>query len=151
MPDLNSALSSAAALVGRLLLAFLFVREGIGKIADYAGLQDYMAQFGVNPSLLPLVILTELGGGLLVAFGGFTRVAAIGLAGFALLTAWFFHRGEDLDSIIHFQKNLAIAGGFLVLAANGAGAWSLDAMVGAWRRAEVAVRGAPDGAVGSRE
>ncbi len=78
------------------------------------------------------MIVTELGGGLLVALGGFTRAAAIALAGFALLTAWFFHRGGDPDSMIHFQKNLAIAGGFFVLAANGAGAWSLDALF--WAR-----------------
>jgi putative oxidoreductase len=141
MPELNSKLSAGTALVGRLLLAYLFVREGSGKIGDYAGVQDYMGQFGVSPALLPLVIITELGGGLLVAFGGFTRAAAIALAGFALLTAWFFHRADDPDSMIHFQKNLAIAGGFLVLAANGAGAWSLDALVGARRR--------PFGAVGS--
>ena len=154
MPELNETLRSAAALVGRLLLTSLFVREGYGKIFDYAGVQDYMAQFGVSPSLLPLVILTELGGGLLVAFGGFTRAAAIALAGFALLTAWFFHRGDDADAMIAFQKNLAIAGGFLVLAANGAGAWSLDALVRARRRpggADGAMRDAAHGAVGSHE
>ena len=134
MPELNPKLRAGTLLLGRLLLAYLFIREGFGKIGDYAGVQDYMAQFGVNPALLPLVIVTELGGGLLVAFGGFTRAAATALAGFALLTAWFFHRGDDLDSAIHFQKNMAIAGGFLVLAANGAGAWSLDALFWARRQ-----------------
>lgn len=81
--------------------------------------------------LLPLVILTELGGGLLVAFGLFARYAAFALAGFALLTALFFHWNfGDPDQVIHFMKNLAIAGGFLLLTAFGAGAWSLDT----WRR-----------------
>jgi putative oxidoreductase len=151
MPELKSSLRSAVTLVGRLLLAFLFVREGDGKITDYVGVEDYMAKFGVSANLLPLVILTELGGGLLVALGGLTRLAAIALAGFTLLTAWFFHRGDDFDSMIHFQKNMAIAGGFLVLAANGAGAWSLDALFGARRRTGVALRDSPRGAVGSRE
>ena len=145
MPELNSTLRSAAVLIGRLLLAVLFVHQGYAYVGDYASVEDYMAQFGVSSSLLPLVILTELGGGLLVAFGGFTRAAAIALAGFALLTAWFFHRGDDPDSMIHFQKNLAIAGGFLILAANGAGAWSLDAAFKAWRRGGSADRAVQDG------
>jgi putative oxidoreductase len=72
---------------------------------------------------------------MLIALGGVTRAASIALAGFAVLTAWFFHRGGDPDSMIEFQKNLAIAGGFLVLAASGAGAWSLDAAFKAWRSA----------------
>ncbi len=152
MPELSSTLRAGTALLGRLLLAYLFVHEGYGKIGDYAGVQDYMAQFGVSPMLLPLVILTELGGGLLIAFGGFTRAAAVALAGFALLTAWFFHRSDDPDSAVHFLKNLSIAGGFLVLAANGAGAWSLDALFGARRRpggADGAMRDAAGGAAGS--
>jgi putative oxidoreductase len=151
MTELTSTLRAATALLGRLLLAYLFIREGIGKITDYASVQDYMAQFGVSPSILPLVVLTELGGGLLVAFGGFTRAAAVALAGFALLTAWFFHRGDDADSMVHFMKNISIAGGFLVLAANGAGAWSLDALVSARRQTGGAIGNAPGGAVGSRK
>jgi putative oxidoreductase len=142
MRELSSTLRAGSALLGRLLLAYIFIREGWGKISDYAGVQDYMGQFGVSPSLLPLVILTELGGGLLVAFGGFTRPAAIALGGFAVLTALFFHRGDDPDSMIHFQKNLAIAGGLLVLATNGAGGWSLDALVSSRWRSVGATRGA---------
>ena len=82
---------------------------------------------GVDGRLLPLVILTELGGGLLVLFGLKTRWAAIALFGFCLLTALFFHLGAD--QTIHFRKNIAMAGGFLLLAIFGPGGWSLDA----WR------------------
>ena len=118
-------------LAARLLLAFIFVLEGWLKIANYSGTLGYMDSFGVPGIMLPLVILTELGGGLLVAVGLFARFAAFVLAGFALLTALFFHWNlGDQEQVIHFMKNLAIAGGFLLLTANGAGAWSLDA----WRK-----------------
>src|SRR5262245_8700320 len=124
------ALHDPAVLIARLLLAAIFVVEGVQKIQGYEGVVGYMEANGVSGRLLPLVILTELGGGLCVAFGLFARIAAVALAGFALLTALFFHRNfADPDQFIHFMKNMAIAGGFLLLAANGAGAWSLDA----WR------------------
>ena len=106
------------------MLAYIFVIEGAGKIVGYAGVADYMQSNGVDGRLLPLVILTELGGGLLVLFGLWTRWAAIALSGYCLLTALIFHMGAD--QAIQFQKNIAMAGGFLALAVLGAGAWSLD-------------------------
>lgn len=121
MPDLRDL----AALAGRLLLATIFIVEGWLKIADYGGTVAYMEGHGVSSLLLPLVILTELGGGLLVAFGLFARWAAMALCSFCLLTALFFHMSPD--QAVHFYKNLAIAGGFLLLAGCGPGGWSLDA------------------------
>ncbi len=116
-----------AILVARLLLAFIFVVDGWQALAHYDATAQYMQQNGVSGLLLPLVILTELGGGLLVAFGLFARIAAFALAGFSLLTALFFHTNfADLNQMIHFMKDMAIAGGFLLLTANGPGAWSLD-------------------------
>jgi len=112
-----------------VLLAFLFVVEGYGKITAYADVQAYMAQFGVSPNLLPLVILTELGGGLLIALGLFTRPAAFALGGFCVLAALIFHRGGG-DAAIGMEKDFAIAGGFFVLAAHGAGGWGLDGWLG---------------------
>jgi putative oxidoreductase len=113
--------------LGRALLAYIFIVEGYGKIVDYSSVTGYMLEHGLPSILLPLVILTELGGGLMILSGLFTRWVAIALAGFAILTALIFHSdGADVDGTINFQKNLAIAGGFLVLGAWGAGAWSLD-------------------------
>jgi len=125
-------LRDPALLLGRLMLAFIFIVEGGLKIAHYSAIVDYMQPYGVSGQLLPLVILTELGGGLLVALGLMTQGAAIALAGFCLATALFFHRDfADPDQLIQLYKNVAIAGGFLVLAAAGPGAWSLDAV---WNR-----------------
>jgi putative oxidoreductase len=110
------------------MLALIFVVEGFGKLTSYAGVAAYMGEHGVAPALLPLVILTELGGGLLVLLGFKTRWAAIALAGFCLMTGLIFHlaAGETIE----FQKNVAMAGGFLVLAGFGAGAWSIDGRLG---------------------
>ena len=115
-------------LLSRAMMATIFVVEGVGKITNYAGVADYMREHGVAPALLPLVILTELGGGLLVLAGFKTRWAAVALAGFCLLTAVIFHlaAGETIE----VQKNVAMAGGFLVLATFGPGAWSIDARFG---------------------
>jgi putative oxidoreductase len=114
-------------LLARAMLAYIFIVSGITYIGQYAGVADYMQSNGVDGRLLPLVILTELGGGLLVLLGLKTRWAAIALFGFCLLTALFFHLGAD--QTIDFRKNIAMAGGFLTLATFGPGAWSLDA----WR------------------
>ncbi|SRR5579883_852269 len=116
------------ALLSRITMAALFVNEGAAKVGDVGGTMDYMRSFGVWPQLVGLVILVEFGGGMLILLGFLTRLTAIGLAVYTLLAALFFHRDfADPDQLIHFQKNLAIAGGFLALAAFGAGAWSLDA------------------------
>ena len=120
-----------ATLAGRILLALIFILSGYGKISGYAGTVGYMEKVGVPGVLLPLVILTELGGGLCILFGFQTRLLAIAMAGFTLLAAVLFHfQAGDQGQMVNFMKNLAIAGGFLVLLANGAGAWSVDAMIG---------------------
>jgi putative oxidoreductase len=122
-----SRFSGPLMLVARAMLAYIFVVSGVTYIGQYAEVADYMQSNGVDGWLLPLVIITELGGGLLVLVGLKTRWAAIALFGFCLLTALFFHMGAD--QTIHFRKNIAMAGGFLLLAAVGSGPWSLDA----WR------------------
>ena len=105
------------ALAGRIFLAYIFVVEGFGDIPHYSDVAAYMQAGGVSSRLLPLVILTELGGGLLVLTGFWARWAAIALAGFCLATALLFHgAGADANETIQFQKDFAIAGGFLLLA-----------------------------------
>ncbi|MCC4118387.1 DoxX family protein [Aromatoleum toluclasticum] len=122
-------MKDATVLVARILLAFMFIIAGWGKLgAGYAGTQQYMASMGLSGALLPLVIFAELGGGLGVLFGALTRLAAAGLAAFCILSAIFFHTNfADQTQSIMFMKNFAIAGGMLMLAVHGAGAWSLDA------------------------
>ena len=113
---------------GRLLLALLFLISGLSKLGGaYAGTAAYMSSQGVPGSLLPIVIATEVLGAAAIIAGWQTRVVAILLAGFTLMAGFIFHSNfADQIQAIMFMKNVAIAGGFLVLAANGAGAWSLD-------------------------
>ena len=113
--------------LGRVLMSIMFIQAGVSKIFGYAGAQGYMEAHGVAGMLLPLVILTEVGGGLCILLGLFTRWAAIALAGFCLLAAIFFHwQPSDQMQMINFMKNITIAGGFLVLAGSGPGALALD-------------------------
>ena len=121
-------LADPLVLLARAMLAYIFVVSGFGYITNYADVAVYMSEHGVVPGLLPLVILTELGGGLLVLVGLKTRWAAIALCCFCLLTALFFHLAAD--QTIMFQKNVAMAGGFLVLATFGPAGWSIDGLLG---------------------
>ena len=116
-----------ADLAGRILIALIFITAGYNKIGGFEATQGYMDAMGVPGALLPLVIATELGGGLLVLFGLFTRYTAFALAGFTILSAILFHGNiADQTQQIMFMKNLAIAGGFLFLVVHGAGTISLD-------------------------
>ena len=125
---MNDDIRASATIAGRLLLETIFVDSGVQKITGYAATVGSKESQGVPGALLPLVIATELGGGLLVALGLWTRVAAFAIAGFTLLSALLFHMNfQDQVQTIMFLKNLAIAGGFLVLVAHGAGRLSLDA------------------------
>lgn len=114
-------------LIGRLLLASLFLPAGISKISGYAGTQGYMEAMGVPGALLPLVILLEIGGGLALIIGYKVRLTSLALAGFCAASAFIFHfQPEDEMQMIMFMKNIALTGGFLVVAAAGAGKFSLD-------------------------
>lgn len=119
--------TAAAALLGRLLLASLFILEGWSKVTAYAPTVAYMQAFGV-PGLLALpVIALEIGGGLLLAVGWQTRIAALALAVFCVLAAVLFHTNlADRGQVMHFEKDLAIAGGLLAFFAFGAGAYAID-------------------------
>ena len=117
-----------ADLAARILISAMFLIEGIAKIEKYGGVEGYMEAAGVPGFLLPLVIATEILGSLSVIVGWQTRRAALALAGFCILTAVTFHTDfGDFNQKIHFMKNVAIAGGFLFLVAQGPGPWSLDA------------------------
>ena len=118
-------------LAGRVFLASLFLLSGLGKIGAYAGTAAYMSSLGVPGALLPVVIATEVLGAIAIIAGWQTRIAAFLLAGFTLLSALIFHTNfANQVEMIMFLKNVSIAGGFLLLVANGAGPWSLDARAG---------------------
>ena len=129
----SPAINNLVLLAGRILLAAIFIQAGWGKLMGFSsgGPQKYMEAMGVPGMLLPLVILTELGLGVLVLVGFKTRFAAFLLAGFTVLAGLLFHfKPADQMQMIHFMKNLAIAGGFLSLMVSGAGAFSVDAKFG---------------------
>lgn len=126
MNKLFDSLAPYLALAGRVLIAAIFVISGYGKIGGYAGTQAYMASAGVPGALLPLVIALELGGGLAIVLGVATRPVAMLLAGFSLIAGLLFHGGADMMQQIMLLKNVAIAGGFLFLAAYGPGRLSVD-------------------------
>ena len=122
-------IAEAAALIGRLLLAGIFLHEAWSKLAGYAGALAYMQAYGVPGWLLPLAIAVELGCGLLIILGYHTRAAALILAVFCVATAVLFHtKFGDRNQLLHFEKDLAIAGAFLLVFAHGGGAWSLDGL-----------------------
>jgi putative oxidoreductase len=125
-----SLIKEAAALAGRLLLAAIFLHEAYAKLTAYSAAVAYSEAFGVPGQLLPLAIAAEVGCGLLIVIGYQTRAAALVLAGFCVVTAAVFHTKLGVrNELLHFEKDLAIAGGFLVLFAHGAGAWALDAVM----------------------
>jgi len=102
MPTRHStegAPASVGLLLGGLLMAWVFVHEGWSVIGSYSGAADYMQKFGVSGMLLPAVIALELGGGLLIAAGLLTRIAAATFAVFCLLTAFLFH-GQFAEMIL---------------------------------------------------
>lgn len=114
-------------LVGRILLAHIFILSGVNKITGYSGTQQYMESMGVPGILLPLVILVEVGGGLALLLGWQTRIAAWVLAAFTVASAMIFHANfADQMQMISFMKNMAITGGLLFVAAYGADELSLD-------------------------
>ena len=118
-------------LVGRILLAVIFIVAGFGKITGYAGTAAYMASKGVPGALLPLVIALELGGGIAIVLGFQTRIVALAFAAFCIVSAAIFHfEPGNQGQMINFMKNFAMAGGFLVLAQVGAPWMSIDAMRG---------------------
>jgi putative oxidoreductase len=126
---MNPNLQNGAALVGRVLLALLFVLSGFNKITGYSGTAGFMASAGLPMIglLLPLTILIELGGGLLIMLGWQTRWVALITFLFLIPVTFTFHNAAvDPSQMIMLLKNVAIMGGMLHLFAFGAGAWSVD-------------------------
>jgi putative oxidoreductase len=130
-----NALQNPLALIGRILLALMFVPAGFGKIAGFAGTVGYATAMGLPlPQVgVAIALVIELIGGLALLVGFGTRIAAIALAVFTLVASFYFHAywavpaEQQMMQQLMFFKNIAITGGLLAFAAFGAGAYSVDA------------------------
>jgi putative oxidoreductase len=124
----------SAALVGRILLAVIFVISGFNKIMGFGGTTGYISSKGLPlPEVLAIItILIELGGGLAIVFGLKTRWAALAMIVFLIVITPIFHNfwavaaEQRMGQLINFQKNIAILGGMIVLYAFGPGRYSVD-------------------------
>lgn len=131
---MSSSLQNGLTLIGRLLFVALFLPAGIGKLTGFGGTVGYIASVGLPlPAVGAALALTvEIVGSLALLAGFQTRIAALLLAAFTLVASFFFHNywGAAPDQAfvqqLMFFKNIAVTGGLLVLAAHGAGGWSLD-------------------------
>ncbi|TAL86021.1 MAG: DoxX family protein [Rhodanobacter sp.] len=125
-------LTKFADVPARVLMAAIFVLSGVGKITAYEATRGYMEAFGLPGILLAPTVVFELGAGLALLVGLKTRYVAILLAGFSIISAVIFHAnfGNQMQQIM-FLKNLAMAGGFLLLAKVGAPGLSVDQLLAA--------------------
>ncbi|RWB12906.1 DoxX family protein [Mesorhizobium sp.] len=120
-----------ALLAGRLLLSLIFVHEGLELATHFEGAQKAMAALGVGTPLLIATIALQLGAGLSVALGILARLGAVALGLFCLMTASLFHTNfASQNELLHFEKDLAIAGGMFILALSGSGRFSLNRALG---------------------
>lgn len=123
----HAQIDAVLSLIARVLMAYIFIVAGWGKLTAYQATVGYMESMGVPAFMLPLTILVELGGGLALLLGFQARFAALGLAGFSLITALIFHSGAD--DAINLMKNFAMAGGLIFLVLHGAGKISIDHLI----------------------
>jgi putative oxidoreductase len=130
------SVANPLALIGRILLALMFVTAGFGKLTGFQGTAGYIASAGLPaPELLAaLTIVLELGGGLALMAGLGTRWVALAMGLFTLLVSFIFHpywavpANQAMVTQLLFMKNISVAGGMFVLAAFGAGGFSVDAL-----------------------
>lgn len=132
---MNNSMTNVLALAGRILMAWLFVPAGFGKIAGFSGAVGYAAAMGMPMPEVGVAVglLIELVGGILLLIGFMTRPAAMVLAFFTLVASFIFHAywsvpaDQAMMQQLLFNKNIAVVGGLLAFAAFGAGGWSVDA------------------------
>ncbi len=125
--------ASAGILVGRIFLSLMFILAGFSKLTAIAGTAGWFESLGIPAPTIAVVVsgLVELVGGLAILVGFKTRVAALVLAIFTVAATLIAHTNlADQVQQLFFMKNLAVTGGFLILAAVGAGAYSVDARRG---------------------
>ena len=120
-------MANIADLIGRILISALFLLNGIFKISNYDGTIGWMESFGMPGILLIPAIILEIAGPVLIVIGYKTKLAAGLLSLFCIATAFIFHNDfANQMQLTSFLKNIALAGGFLILFVNGAKGFSLD-------------------------
>jgi putative oxidoreductase len=130
----NTPMANAFALIGRVLIAVMFIYSGYGKVGGFDGTAAYIASKGLPMSqvLAAATIALELGAGLMLAIGWKARWAALALAAFTVLASMLFHNfwtappAQFRTEQLFFLKNMAIVGGLLMIVALGAGRWGVD-------------------------
>lgn len=132
---MSKSVQSGLTLAARILLVALFLPAGIGKLTGFTGTVGYISSVGLPlPGVAAAVaLIVEIVGSLALLVGFGTRFAALALAAFTLVASFFFHAywavpaDQAFVTQLLFFKNIAVVGGLLALAANGAGQFSLDA------------------------
>ncbi|MGF6157517.1 putative oxidoreductase [Ensifer sp. KUDG1] len=125
---MTSQQQTYAIAAARTVMVVIFFLSGLSKIGSAESMRGYMESMGVPGTLLWSTILFEIGAALLIVAGYKTRVVALFLAAFSIVTAMVFHSNfADQIQMVMFLKNLSMAGGFFLLACVGAGDFGLDA------------------------
>lgn len=113
----------------RLLLAAIFLHEGVFLLMNFDAAAASTAKLGVPAPLLAATVALQLAGGLAIALGWQARLGAAALGLFCVMTAALFHSNFAVrNELLHCEKDLAIAGGMLALMVRGAGKWSVDGL-----------------------
>jgi putative oxidoreductase len=129
-PQLGQREAAIALLIARLLLSLIFVHEGITLAFHFDSAVIAFAKLGIPAPILLATIMLQLLAGLSVATGIFARVGALALAMFCVATALLFHRDFAIQNeLLHFEKDLAIAGGMIAISVCGAGGIALDIVI----------------------
>lgn len=125
---MSTSLQSTTLAIARTLMVVVFLLSGLSKIGSMDAIAAYMEMMGVPSLLLWPTIAFEIGSAALITLGFHTRITAVILAGFSLVTAIVFHHQfSDQTQLIMFLKNISMTGGFLLLACTGPGLLSIDA------------------------
>ena len=135
----DSIFSTFLLFVARIFMSAIFILAGLAKIMDFNQTAMLMTSMGIPLSefALFIAIIFELGGGLLLLFGWYTRFGALLLMIFVVLATYFFHSfwdyesAEQVNNVYHFMKNLLIFGSLLYVIVHGPGRFSLDRV---WRK-----------------
>jgi putative oxidoreductase len=129
----NTMVDNVVLLVSRLLLAGIFVHEGVFLAANFSAASTAMAKVGVPALAVICTIALQLVAGIAIAVGWHARLGAAALGLFCVATAILFHNNfANRNELLHFEKDLAIAGGMFVLMLGGAGDFSLGGLA-SWR------------------